>query len=67
MTLYLSAFFEDKTLIVKNVTSLENASKIARKFIVKQLHDKSIKNEVIDIEAVRKYLDKEIFEYIYFK
>ena len=38
-------------------------NKIARKFIVKQLHDKSIKNEVIDIEAVRKYLDKEIFEY----
>lgn len=38
-------------------------NKIARKFIVKQLHDKNIKNEIIDIEAVRKYLDKEIFEY----
>ena len=38
-------------------------NKIASKFIVKQLHDKSIKNEVIDIEAARKYLDKEIFEY----
>ncbi len=38
-------------------------NKIARKFIVKQLHDKNIKNEIIDIETVRKYLDKEIFEY----
>lgn len=38
-------------------------NKIARKFIVKQLHDKNIKNEIIDIEAVKKYLDKEIFEY----
>ena len=35
MTLYLSAFFEDETLIVKNVPSLEKASKITRKFIEK--------------------------------
>ena len=37
-------------------------NKIARKFIVRQLH-KEIKTQVIDIEAVRKYLDKEIYEY----
>ena len=35
MTLYLSAFFEDETLIVKNITSLEDASKITRNFIEK--------------------------------
>jgi ATP-dependent Lon protease len=37
-------------------------NKIARKFIVKQLHNK-IKTQTIDIDAVREYLDKEIFEY----
>ena len=37
-------------------------NKIARKFIVKQLH-KEIKTQTIDIEAVRKYLDKEIYDY----
>lgn len=35
MTLYLSAFFEDEILIVKNIASLQNASKITRKFIEK--------------------------------
>ncbi|MBP5256972.1 MAG: endopeptidase La [Mycoplasma sp.] len=37
-------------------------NKIARKFIVKQLH-KEIKTQTINIEAVRKYLDKEIYDY----
>lgn len=36
--------------------------KIARKFVVQQQHDK-IKNEIIDVNAVIKYLKKEIFEY----
>ena len=35
MTLYLSAFFEDETLTIKNIVSLENASKITRNFIDK--------------------------------
>lgn len=37
MTLYLSGFFEHETLTIKNIVSLENASKITRKFIDK--HD----------------------------
>lgn len=36
--------------------------KIARKFVVKQQHNE-IKNEIIDVSAVIKYLKKEIFEY----
>ncbi len=37
-------------------------NKIARKFIVKQLH-KKIKNQIIDINAVKEYLDKEIYDF----
>jgi ATP-dependent Lon protease len=36
--------------------------KIARKFVVKQQHNE-IKNEIINVESVIKYLKKEIFEY----
>ncbi len=36
--------------------------KITRKFIVKQLHNE-IKKQVIDINVVREYLDKEIYDY----
>lgn len=35
MILYLSGFFEYNTLTIKNITSLENASKITRNFIDK--------------------------------
>ncbi len=37
-------------------------NKIARKFIVKLLHNE-IKTQTIDIDKVREYLDKEIYEY----
>lgn len=37
-------------------------NKIARKFVVQQLH-KKITKQTIDIKAIREYLDKEIFEY----
>ena len=45
---------------VRNLERLIN--KIARKFIVKQLH-KEITTDVIDTNNIVKYLDKEIFDY----